>query len=90
MLGESLFLGVIFDLTLIKGCTIMTPAENLLQTIVAASEGTRKTGFDIGGVSYQLNQGQNTITGSFTLPVHIATNTTTNKVEISAQDFLQA
>lgn len=67
----------------------MNPAETLLKTLIESSEGTRKAGFTLGGISYQVNQANDTITGTFTIPVSVAVNDTTGVVEISAQDFLE-
>lgn len=66
----------------------MNPAETLLKTLVESGEGTRKDGFPVGGVTYQLNQANDTITGTFTIPVTTTINATTGKIEISAKDFL--
>lgn len=66
----------------------MNPAEELLKTLVDAAEGTRKTGFTVGGVSFSVNQAADTITGTFVIPVGITTDATTGNVVIAAQDFL--
>ncbi len=67
----------------------MTPAQTLLKTPIDSSEGTRKAGFTVGGVSYQVNQAQGTIACSFTIPVVLSTDDTTGDLIISAKDFLE-
>lgn len=67
----------------------MTPAQTLLKTLIDSSEGTRKACFTAGCVSYQVNQAQGTITGTFTIPVHLSTDDTTGDLIISAKDFLE-
>ncbi len=67
----------------------MTPAQTLLKVLVDSSERTRKAGFTIGGVSYQVNQAQDTITGTFTIPVDISTDATTGDLVVGAKDFLE-
>ncbi len=68
----------------------MNPAETLLNTIVASAEMTRKAGFTVGAITYALNIAQDTVTGTFTIPVTVVANNTTGKVEMTAQDFLEA
>lgn len=66
----------------------MSYADSLLETIVNASEGSRKEGFTTGGVSFSLNQANDTITGNFTIPVRITTNES-GQLVVAAQDFLE-
>lgn len=68
----------------------MTPAQDLLKILVNASEGTRKPGFTAGGVSFSVNQAQNTITGNFTIPIDISVDPVSGSVLLDAKDFLQA
>lgn len=65
------------------------PATNLLKTLTDASEGTRKEGFTIGGVTGTLNGAQDTMTFTVTIPVTIQTDATTESMVIAAQDFLE-
>jgi hypothetical protein len=67
---------------------IMNPAETLLKAIVDSSEGTRKSGFTTGGVSFQLNQASDTITATVTIPVSIATSSA-GVLQVTARDFLE-
>lgn len=66
----------------------MNPSETFLKNVVDASEGTRKEGFTTGGVSFSVNQSQDTVTGTFTIPVTIATNAT-GQLIIADRDFLE-
>lgn len=65
----------------------MTPAEELLNVLTKTSEGTRKTGFTVGGATLTLNQTNDTITAQVTIPVKVTTNADGAMV-IEAEDFL--
>ena len=67
----------------------MTPAQELLKTLVQSAEGTRKSGYTSGGVSYQLNQQQDVITATVTVPIEIAVDSDTGSMSINAKDFLE-
>ena len=67
----------------------MTPAQTLLQTVVKASEGTRKDGFTVGSVAFTVNQTNDTITFTGTIPIQITTDATTGALIATAQDFLE-
>ncbi len=66
----------------------MTPAQALLQMIVRASEGTRKDGFTVGNITMSVNQANDTVTFSGTIPVTITADATTGAFTATAQDFL--
>jgi hypothetical protein len=61
-------------------------AQDFLVAMFQIAEGTRKEGFTTGGVSYTYNQENDTITGSFTIPVTPAVDTQTGVISYSAKD----
>jgi hypothetical protein len=65
----------------------MTPAQELLAMLVKSAEGTRKTGFTVGGVTFTLNQANDQITGNFTIPV-VTTADDNGYIKVTAEDFL--
>lgn len=65
----------------------MNPAQELLAMLVKSAEGTRKTGFAVGGVTFTLNQANDQITGNFTIPV-TTTADPTGFIKVEAEDFL--
>lgn len=66
----------------------MTPAQELLAMITKSAEGTRKTGSTVGGVTFTLNQTNDQITGTFTIPVTIVVDPDDGFIKVDAEDFL--
>jgi hypothetical protein len=65
----------------------MNPAQELLEMLVKSAEGTRKTGFTVGGVTFTFNQANDQITGTFTIPV-VTSADPTGFIKVKAEDFL--
>ncbi|WP_413175388.1 cadherin repeat domain-containing protein [Anabaena azotica] len=61
-------------------------AQRFLTSMFQIAEGTLKPGFTSGGVSYNYNQANDTMDGSFTIPVTPIVNTQTGIVSYVAKD----
>lgn len=64
----------------------MSLASDLLTAAFQIGEGTRKDGFNVGGVTYQYNQDNDTISGTFTIPVTPSIDVATGIISYQAKD----
>jgi hypothetical protein len=68
------------------GIFTMALADDFLKAVFQIGEGARKEGFTTGGVTYQYNQNDDTITGTFTIPVTPTYDSETKSIKYTAKD----
>lgn len=64
----------------------MSLAGDFLTAAIQIGEGSFKEGFTVGGVSYQYDQANDTITGTFTVPVTVVVSPQNGSVTYVAKD----